>query len=130
MRNREKGLFQVESGEGRYQIQLVAFLCGRDLSVTITGGESPHIGAVCLAQFEEERASATVSTICVYGHRDDQIAMACAKKISSKRRCTVTVSVGIHIDRATSEEIKILWGNCLDCIEKLWAYEVYNKPAC
>lgn len=119
MRNLRESIFQIESGKGRYQIQLLAFLCGGDLSVTIIGGETPHIGAVCLAQFEEERMSATVSTICVYGHRDDQVAMACAKKLSSRLRCTVTVSVGIHIDNATLEEIEILNQNCMDCVEKL-----------
>lgn len=129
MRGCERGLFQIESGEGKYQIQLTALLCGRDLSVTITGGETPHIGAVCLAQFEEERASATVSTICIYGHRDDQVAMMSAKKISSKLRCTVTVSVGIHIDHAVPEEIKILNQNCMDCIEKLQE-KVINKKYC
>lgn len=119
MRNLERTIFQVESGEGRYQIQLTAVLCGRDLSVTITGGESPHIGAVCLAQYEDERNSATVSTICVYAHRDDQPAAVCAKDISSRLKCTATVSVGIHIDNATPEEINILNQNCMNCIEKL-----------
>lgn len=124
MRNLERGMFQIESGKGRYQVQLVAFLCGKDLSVTITGGETPHIGAVCLAQFERERVSATVSTICVYGHRDDQLAMMCAKNISSKLKCTVTVSVGIHIDNAASGEIKLLTQNCMDCVEKLLCIEI------
>lgn len=124
MRNLKRGIFQVESGEGRYQIQLIAISCGKDLSVTIMGGESPHIGAACLAQFEKERISATVSTICIYGHRDDQLAMVCAKKISSKLGCTVTVSVGIHIDNAAPEEIKLLNQNCMDCVEKLLCSDI------
>lgn len=119
MRNLERSIFQAESGEGRYQVQLVAVLCGRDLSVSITGGESPHIGAVCLAQYEDERISATVSTICLYGHRDDQLAIMCAKKISSKLKCAVSVSVGIHIDDAAFEEIELLKQNCVGCVEKL-----------
>lgn len=119
MRNLQKSMFQIESGEGRYQIRVLAFMCGKDLNVMITGGDTPHIGAVCLAQYEKERMSATVSTICVYGHRDDQIAMVCAKKLSSRLRCTVTVSVGIHIDNATLEEIEMLNQTCMDGIEKL-----------
>lgn len=132
MSNFEKSIFQIESGEGRYQVHLIAFMCGRDLSVAVTGGEKAHIGAVCLGQYEEERDSATVSTICVYGHRDDQLAMVCAKKISSKFQCTVTVSVGIHIDDAASEEIKLLGQNCMDCVEKLLcrsASELYRRTS-
>ena len=88
----------VSYGEGKYRIEAAALRCGSDVSVTFTGGERPHIGAVSLAVYEPERDSATVSTITAYGHRDDELSRAAAKKLAAAWKCTVSASVGVHCD--------------------------------
>lgn len=90
------------------RIKAEAHFCGEDISVTLVGGSLEHIGAVSLAVYEPERDSATVSTICSYGHRDDYLASMYAKRISSSLKCTVSVSAGVHIDNASAEDIKEL----------------------
>lgn len=113
----------ASSGEGRYQISGMAILCGQDLTITVTGGTLPHVGAVSLAVYEPVRDSATVSTITVFTHRDDQLAASCAKKVAKSLQCTVVASVGIHIDHADAKDLERLCKNfeeCIDClIQKL-----------
>lgn len=107
--------FSAQWGEGKYLVTGTALLCGRDVVMTFTGGTLPHVGAVSLAVYEPERDSATVSTICVYTHRDDQLAAGCAKKAAAALKCTAAVSVGIHIDDAASEELAALTKNFCKC---------------
>ena len=102
----------------RFAVCGTAVRCGKDVAVTICGG-SAHIGAVALAVYEPERDSATVSTITVYTHRDDIIAYTLAKKISKRLHCTVTVTVGLHLDNANAEEIDQLTENSLRCSDVL-----------
>ena len=80
--------------------------CGNDLAVTVCGGSLHHVGAVALAQPEDDPVrQATVSVIAAYGHRDDEVAKRIAKRLAGALHCTVSVSAGIHIDDATASEI-------------------------
>lgn len=111
--------YEREYGEFPYRIQGRATLCGKDIHLSFTGGTREHIGAVSLAAYEPERNSATVSTISVYAHRDDVLAGSAAKRVSIRFRCTVTVTVGIHIDDAGREDIQILSENFEKCCERM-----------
>lgn len=105
----------VEAGEGLYRVEATAVFVGEDISVCVGGGSQPHIGAVSLGVYEPIRDSATVSTITVHTHRDDAVASHFAKAISREMKCTVTVSAGLHVDKAADEDIKHLWNNALEC---------------
>ena len=107
--------FSHQCGEGRYLVKGTALRCGRDVTMAFTGGTHPHVGAVSLAVYEPERHSATVSTICVYAHRDDRLAAECAKKAAAALDCTAVVSVGIHVDDAAPLELEILTKNFKEC---------------
>lgn len=105
----------VSFGEGIYKITGMAVLCGEDVSFSFTGGTKPHIGAVSIAMYEPVRDSATVSTVTVYEHRDDQLSAKYAKNAATLLKCTVAVSVGIHVDDASSEDIMVLINNFQEC---------------
>ena len=108
---------EAEYGEYPYRIHICAVQCGNDLSLCVTGGTLPHIGAAALAVYEPERNSATVSSMTVYTHRDDVLAVKCAKEASVRIHGTVTASVGIHVDQAAKEELILLQDNCLSCLK-------------
>lgn len=102
---------------GRYGIELWAVCCGTDYSVTICGGTRHHVGVAALGCDESgteghENRGATVSVLCAFGHRDDEVARRAAKYLATELKCTVSVSVGIHIDQANRTEIKQLLENC------------------
>lgn len=93
-------MFTVPAGSCR--LNVLAIDTGKGISVTITGGNVPHIGAVALAVAHPSpanpgRSSATVSTIQVAGHKDGFFAGPVAEQLSRQTGCTVTVTAGIHI---------------------------------
>ena len=115
---------QVSAGEGRYKINIDAVRCGRDLSVTITGGTAPHVGAVAsgIGRLPDERPmqySATVSTFTVPDHKDDAVAKMAAKELADALHANVTVTCGIHIDDAKKEELILLQENVVQALQKI-----------
>lgn len=106
-------------GEGKYIVRGIAVLCGQDVSMVFTGGTLAHVGAVSMGIYEPVRQSATVSTITAYTHRDDQLSAIGAKKAATKLECTVTITVGIHIDDADVQELEILCDNFNKCFDSL-----------
>ena len=106
-------------GEGRYEILGTAVHCGKDVALIFAGGSCPHVGAVSVGMYEPLRRSATVSTITVFTHRDDCLAVKCAKGASARLHCQAAVTVGIHIDKASQEELRILEENFWACSEEL-----------
>lgn len=111
--------YLTQHGAGRLRVRARAHYCGADLSVTITGGELEHIGAVSLAVYEPERASATVSTLTVYTHRDDRVSAEAAKRLSRALGCTVSAAAGVHIDDPAPGELETLLENCDTCLSEL-----------
>ena len=112
-------MISASCGEGHYRVECQAILCGEDVNAVFTGGERAHIGAVSLAVYEPVRDSATVSTITVYAHRDDQLAALAAKKLATALKCTASVSVGIHVDDATETDIELLCSSFQGCLHEL-----------
>lgn len=115
---------QESVGEGRYEIQICAVPCGEDLSVTITGGTAPHVGAVAigigrLPDARPMQYSATVSSVAVPDHKDDVVARMAAKMLADATHGNVTVSCGIHIDNATGEELELLQENVKKALQIL-----------
>ena len=103
--------------QSKYEIELCAVQCGRDYSVTICGGGRHHVGAAALGCDESgtvghKMRGATVSVLCVFGHRDDEAARWAAKYLATELKCNVSVAVGIHIDHADGSEIQCLLENC------------------
>lgn len=114
-------------GQGGYTIEAIVVKCGSDLNITIGGGNKYHIGAVAIAvpRFEykeNKKRTASTSLLCVYGHREDELAYHVAKKIATSLDCIVSVSIGIHIDNINNEEINILINNVYKLMDTIIEY--------
>lgn len=77
---------------------------GEDLCVAVTGGDRPHLGCAALALphpgiTDPVIPSATVSTLNLPGHRDDQLANRMAKTLSAALSHPVAVLCGVHFDQ-------------------------------
>ena len=88
---------------------------GRDLSVTVTGGDRPHIGSVAVAVPRPSLTgngtlSATVSVMNMTGHKDDAVSVPLAKALAAHFNGTVCVSAGIHFDAVTERETEAVIG--------------------
>jgi hypothetical protein len=92
---------RLEARRGRIHMILAAQPLGRDLAVTLSGGDREHIGAVAVCQ-----GSQPGSVMTLPGHREDQLALEVASKLARHLDAVVSVSCGIHLDAITSEEIQ------------------------
>lgn len=122
----ENPCFTLKSGNDKMQVTLFAQKLGEDISVTITGGTQPHLGAVALAQHhaslsEHSVRSATASLLVIPPHKEGELAQNIARRLAVEYNCNVLVAAGIHIDNATTSQIKQLLENSEDLVQKLLA---------
>lgn len=110
-----KGVLRV--GVEPYQVWAQYTDWGSDLQILIGGGTAPHIGAVGLAYPYEGKIIAEI--IERPHHKEGELAKKIAGKIASSLQKTVAVSIGIHIDRASKDEIMILVRHAESLIPKL-----------
>jgi hypothetical protein len=93
-------MIELSRTSGRVVLQLVAWPMGADWTVAIYGGDAPHLGAVALAC-----PGAAPRSLSLDGHREGGPAEAAAALLASELGIAVSVSCGIHLDRATRDEI-------------------------
>lgn len=107
----------------RLFIELAAVKCGRDFNVAICGGTGYHVGAMAIGCARPRKnnveRSANVSVVSVFEHSDDECARFAAKYLATRLDCVVAVSVGIHIDDASTEEIAELITLVKTAVERL-----------
>ena len=95
---------------GRIRLCLTWTFLGRDLAVTLAGGDQPHIGAVAVSQPRPSLAegggpSASTSVITLLGHKEDDLARSIAARLAAHTGAVVSVACGIHLDRALPAEL-------------------------
>ena len=107
---------EVRIEDGKYSVSALIVRCGRDVILTVGGGELPHVGASAQvvprpSLQNPEEISASVSVLCVSGHKEDEFARVAAGRITAKFNCVTCVSVGVHIDSAQKDELLRLQKN-------------------
>ena len=101
----------TEYGNEKYKIRLEALSTnGRGLNIFVTGGDTPHVGAVALAV--PSANAATGETTC-----DINIII-------------VSVTAGVHVDDATGDDLRTLIANTITAAENFlgdYLAEFVNK---
>jgi len=113
--------YKAAYGEGMTRVQLEASFVGEDLEAILTAGKT-HIGAVALAvpcSKTAEGVTASCSVLTVPGHRDNVPAEEAALMLCKALKCSVSVAAGLHIDRASKEQIMALVENSRKAVELL-----------
>ena len=84
------------------QISASVEQCGTDFLVRCSGGDSPHIGSVCMAMpyCAGGRNLASLSLITAPTHRDDSVAKKLADDICRATGARTVAVCGIHYDNA------------------------------
>ena len=113
------------AGSGKHRVEAFCRMAGKDLVVSISGGESPHVGAAALAVPREKGRADCVGLLCAPGHRDDMPAHALAKKLCSMLGRTVCLTVGLHVDDAGADDIALLVKNAEEAVIAL-AFALQN----
>lgn len=99
--NPEEPLVALEARRGRFHLRMTAMSMGRDLCVTLSGGDRPHIGAVALGS-----PGTPSSALALPKHREGELARNIAAALVSNFNITVCVACGIHLDDILETEIQ------------------------
>jgi len=99
--NENPGLLVLEAQRGRIHLRMTALPMGRDLCVTLSGGDRPHLGSVALAQPHSQ-----VSALSLPKHREEDLARSIATQLASEFNLAVCVACGVHLDRILPTEIQ------------------------
>lgn len=115
------------SGEAPLKVQGELTLCGEDICLNIGGGTLPHIGAVAVAEprpslRRDGSSSASCSVLCMLGHKDDALAREAALRIATVTGSRTVVTVGMHVDCITLEQIDVLTTNFWQVVDECLHY--------
>ena len=106
-------VYEFSNDDTTYPISAKVIVSGPDVVVVVGGGTDPHVGAVAAAHSQPSindpgHLTSTASVITIPGHKEDMIARQAALRLSRAIDKSVVVSVGIHIDDASTEDIQKL----------------------
>ncbi len=119
----------LERDAGRHTIYLETRDIGKDLLVSIHGGDEHHIGGVAIAYVTQshyrDASTISVSTLTFPGHKDYIVANSAAEQICKSLNKQTVVTVGIHYDYATKDELSTI----IEVVNKLVdeAISLYQK---
>lgn len=109
---------RLERDAGRVKLVLEWDKMGEDHLVKLTGG-AVHIGAAGLGIFDIESGRASSSVLTVPGHREDEIVLMGARKLSEASRSSTVFLAGIHVDGINREEIEEIVAVSKEMIDEL-----------
>ncbi len=103
--------FEVSAPQPPYNIQAVCVSCGEDLVVVIGGGSRYHLGAaalsICMPSIKDpHKMTNSTYQIPVPGHKEEALARESSLLLSQELCRNVVVTVGIHEDNISRENIQ------------------------
>jgi gallate decarboxylase subunit D len=108
----------VRVGRGRLAVTAAVQAVGRDLLVTVTGGQA-HAGATAVVAPPAGRRRGFGRLAVVPPHKEGPLAEAGALQVARAAGCTCVCVAGIHQDAATPTEIAAIVGNATAAIDRL-----------
>lgn len=106
-----------------YEICCSMVPMGRDLTVCVSGGDTPHIGSVVMSvarpSLTGNGVGVTSSVLNGMGHKDEYVARKFAETLAKNYNCTAVCACGIHIDEITESQLKQVSDCCDRLLEKL-----------
>lgn len=110
-----------------YYIQCDVIRMGKDYTVAVYGGDTPHVGSVVMSvarpSLTGEGIGVTSSVINGIGHKDEVIARWFSETLAKEWNCTVVCSCGIHLDDINSEQIEMIRGKCGKILDRMMNQE-------
>jgi hypothetical protein len=112
----------VRVGRGRQSVSIRVQAVGRDLLVTVTGGQA-HAGAVAMAAptAGTPGAGAGARALVIPPHKEGPLAEECARLVADAAGCACVAVAGIHQDEAAPDEIAAIVANAHSGMRRLAA---------
>jgi hypothetical protein len=119
-------LYEINAGVGKHQVWLRLWDTSAGWVGSLTGGEQPHVGGVVLAvprpSLTGSGQSCDIWPITVPAHLDTEVALPLAKQLCIKLGVAVSLTCGIHIDHAGTEDIAQIRENCAEALMRFLAH--------
>lgn len=117
-------MIEIVEGKDKFRVKLVTIKSGEDLTIVISGGEKPHIGAIAVSiprhsLKDLNKVSASTSVFVLVGHKEDELSKQIAENITKITKKVTVVIAGLHIENATSQDIEYLIQNTQKVVDKL-----------
>lgn len=93
-------MIQLARKHNRIEIELTAHQMGKDLCVIITGGDTPHLGALTAASEHLDPKTIVFDT-----HKEYYVTEAAARILREEYDGNVVICCGIHLDDILKQEI-------------------------
>ena len=109
-------VIEHSAGSGRNQVDGVGIILDAGTQIVLGTPTASHVGATAIGvprppHNDGTPAEASVSVYCATGHMDDIPAHDLATRIGTRLWEPTVVTVGLHIDHATLEEVEALQAN-------------------
>jgi hypothetical protein len=111
----------ISIGNGRTKIQGRTICLGNDYIIIVKNLEGGHVGCIALFQpylNKKNKIDVSMSIISSYGHQDIEL-LKPYKKISRDLNITTSVIAGIHVNKATKEELQVILENNKKLVEQI-----------
>ncbi|HBM6655742.1 TPA: amino acid decarboxylase, partial [Enterococcus faecium] len=92
----------VEVTKLGFTIQAAVKVIGKDLLITLTGGDTPHIGTVTTFSRDTEMQTVRFPSHDGRFHKDDVLAEKIAVIIKTAVPGSCTITSGIHVDHISN----------------------------
>lgn len=90
-----------------YTMEANVEIIGQDLLITITGGDSPHIGTVTTLTSSTEMSSVCFPSHDGRLHKDNVLGERIGKIIQADILGSCTITSGVHVDHITKKQIMV-----------------------
>ncbi|QNU66256.1 hypothetical protein EHE19_015420 [Ruminiclostridium herbifermentans] len=107
-------MIQITRKRNRLEIKMMAVSMGNDLCIILTGGDSPHLGAVTVGSCTE-----AFRTFTFKKHKENVITDLFSSILKRKYKGNFAICCGIHLDNISSEEINYSFELCQEIAEEL-----------
>ncbi len=93
-------MISLNREKNRIRLSLMAVPMGNDLCVIITGGDTPHLGAVTVVSDTKEPVTEVFAA-----HKDDHVTKLAAGILRREFGGNFAICCGVHLDNIEKQEI-------------------------
>jgi hypothetical protein len=100
-------MIKISRKINRLEINLVAFNMGKDICIVLTGGDTPHLGAVTVGS-----PISSIETFTFENHKENIITKVIGEILNKEYTGNFVICCGIHLDNITKQEISMSLNLC------------------
>lgn len=107
-------MIKIYKKVNRLELNLLAVPMGKDICIILTGGDTPHLGAITLGSCTLNPQTSSFDT-----HKEGIITKMLANMLRDVYKGNFVVCCGIHLDNITQEEISSVKDLCCQMATEL-----------